>query len=418
MSDQSRQPDLKALQKRRQLTLQEIEGTPVSRGLGKPLPAGGVQQLDLQLRPPRNPQPEYFKDGYSELMDFQGVVANTDEERDKISSLFTAWENIPKYNCSAISGNGSNSTSDLEIINHKFVHDGDEYEMVLTPAHIQEKVGGVERNAHYYPGLTEELVEMMLVKMAMDEAKLYDDPNLSAGRAYGVSFSLAGLRSALTEQKKTRSYTEIVKSLNILHKCNLELRVNGIKSASAPILPELYTYAERGFKKTDPNARWAVRFHPLISMAINNRNYRQFNFERLLCTESKAALILSKMVLTQARNLSEHHPFRISYLDFVLHTGELNYKRRNDGIRKFRKVVDSLIRLGTLSHAIPKEIRGWRSRIEDIEFELYGSKELISEIKKGHLKERIVLERYEEERIRLEKREQDRLEQTRQRKRT
>ncbi|WP_304526866.1 hypothetical protein [Halomonas sp. I5-271120] len=401
----------KELQELRRKKLEQIEGKPVAAGksnreLGKPIPDSGVEQLDLHLRPPRSPQPEYHLDGYSDIKDFQGVIANSDAERDKLSSLFTAWENIPKYNGSAISGIGSSSSSDLDIVNHKFSHDGDEYEMVLTPAKLQEQQGNVLTKVEYYPGLTEELVEMVLVKMAMDETDLYDDPNLSAGRAYGVSFSLSGLRAALTAEKKTRSYAEIVRSLNILNKCSLELRINGVKSASAPIFPELFSSTERGHKPTDPSGRWAVRFHPLISMAISNRNYRQYNIKRLLCTDSKAALFLSKMVLTQARNLAKEIPFRISYQEFVRHSGELNYTRRSDGIRKFKAIINSLIKQGTLSEANYREIRGWRNRIEDLEVELFGSKDLISEIKQGHLKEKLVLQRYEEERLRLEKREQ------------
>ncbi len=405
--------DLAELQKRRQKTLERLEGKPVEKA--KPnsnnrpvIPRGGVGQLNLGLLDPRNPQEEYFADGYADLQDFQGVIANKVSDREKLSSLFTAWENIPKYNGSALAGVSSGVSEPLDIVTHKFIHDGDEYEMVLTPAQLQKKVKGKLVSQFHYPGLTEEFVELVLVQMSMEEAKLFDDPNLNSGRAYGVSFSLSGLKNAMSAQKKTRSYTELVQALNVLHKSNLELRVNGVKSASAPILPELYSYAERGYKKTDPSARWAARFHPLISMAISSRNYRQYNIERLMCTNSKAALNLSKMVLTQARNLSDEHPYRITYQEFVRHCGELNYSRRSDGIRKFINVAKALKTHGTLSRIEERKIRGWRNRVEDIELSLYGSKELIQEIKAGHVKERLVMERYEAEKKRLERQERSR----------
>lgn len=412
------QPDYRELQRRRQARLAEMdeEGaqptTPtqaLDKGNGadrSPLPKKGVSQLNLQFLDPLNPQDEYFSSEYPELRDFQGVIANRLDERENLSSLFTAWDSIPKYNGQALAqgdGESRDHSQALEIVTHRFVHGNDEYEMVLTPAQIQEKEKGrKERNAFYYPGISEEYVELQLVKMAMDDAKLFDDPMQDTGRAYGALFSLSGLRTAMSNHGKTRSYAELYRSLQILHKCNLELRVNGQKSASAPILPELYNYHENGFKKTDPSARWAARFHPLISMAINSRSYRQYNIERLLCTNSKASLCLSKHLLTQARNLSETHPCRISYLDFVRHYGELNYSRRNDGIRKFIAVAKSLKKFGTLHSVEVKKICGPRNRVEDVELALYGSSKLISEIKAGHLKERLIMERYQQEKARLE----------------
>jgi len=141
-------------------------------------------------------------------------------------------------------------------------------------------------------------------------------------------------------------------------------------------------------------------------MSINNRNYRQYNITRLMDTKTRAALSLSKMLLTQARNLSTEHPFRINYTDFVKHCGELNYTRRSDGIRKFVQTAESLKKFGTLSEVKVNKMFGSRSnRVVDVELELYGSENLIREIKAGHVKERIVLEQYEKERLRLEKEE-------------
>ncbi len=406
------QPPSKEKYKELQQRRLEVVGEDAFEDCPRPsavMPKGSDKQLNLGLIDPVEPQPEYFEEEHGALRAFQGVLANKLTDRERLSNLFTAWSSIPKYNGAALAGKNHSVGEPLPILTHEFVHDGDRFEMILTPAQIKEEVDGKEESVFHYPGLTEEYVELALVKMAMERAQLFE-PNWKgdSGYAYGASFSLNGLRGFLSEQKKGRTYPEIVRSLRILNKCNLEVVINGVSTASAPILSEMLTHTQNGYKSSDPGARWSVRFHPLISMSINNRNYRQYNIERLMDTKSRAALSLSKMLLTQARNLSPEHPFRIRYTDFVKHCGELNYSRIADGVRKFVQTAESLKDFGTLSSVKARRIYGARrNRVADVELELYGSESLIREIKAGHVKERMVLEQYERERLKLEEKEKD-----------
>lgn len=404
------QEEMKELQRRRQVLLRENEDLFSSAPESSPsvMPKRSDKQMNLYLLDPAEPQVEYFEDDHCALRAFQGVIANKLQDREKLSNLFTAWSSIPKYNGAALAGKSQSVGEPLPILTHRFIHDGDEFVMKLTPAQIQEVVDGKEESVFYYPGITEEYLELSLVKMAMERAKLFEPHRKGDGYAYGATFSLSGLRNFMSAQKKGRTYPEIVKSLDILNKCNLEVIINGESTASAPILPEKLSHTQNGYKNADPSSRWSCRFHPLISTSINNRNYRQYNITRLMDTKTRAALSLSKMLLTQARNLSSEHPFRIFYTDFVKHCGELNYTRRSDGIRKFIRTAESLKKFGTLSEVRVKKIFGSRSnRVVDVELELFGSDGLIKEIKAGHVKERIVLEQYEIERKRLEKQESE-----------
>lgn len=399
------QEELKELQRRRQALLGEDCDPPRSQAV---MPKGSDKQMNLHLLDPPDPQPEYFQEEHSALRAFQGVLANKLQDRERLSNLFTAWSSIPKYNGAALAGKSHSIEEPLPILTHKFLHDGDEFEMVLTPAQLKEEIDGKEVTSFYYPGLTEEYVELALVKMAMEEAQLYQPHRKGDSYSYGASFSLNGLRNFMSSQKKSRTYPEMVRSLKILNKCNLEVVINGVSTASAPILSEMLTHTQNGYKNSDPGSRWSVRFHPLISMSINNRNYRQYNIERLMDTKTRAALSLSKMLLTHARNLSAEHPFRIKYTDFVKHCGELNYARRSDGIRKFIATGESLKEFGTLSAVKVHRIYGTRkNRVVDVELQLFGSESLIREIKAGHVKEKIVIEQYEKERLKLEMKEKD-----------
>ncbi|WP_147273726.1 hypothetical protein [Vreelandella rituensis] len=378
--------------------MSEIDGAPVtSDDQSDPvIPPGGVAQLNLGLLAPPDPQPEFFEKDSSALQDFQGVVANNYRERDGLSNLFSLWDNIPRFSGLALQGRFKSEPGEepLEIFSHKFEFGDQVCEMVLTPAQINETINGKLCSVFYYPGLTEELLELSLVKMAMDRTELFKS-DVGPDRAYGVSFSLSSLRTFMSANKRGRTYPELIRSLQILHKCNLEVRINNVLLASGPILPDLYSYSQRGFKRNDPNATWAARFHPMISMSIEDRAYRQYSIERLMCTHSKSALVLSKILVTRARNISTTVPFRISYLEFVRHCGELQYSRRSDGIRKFIQVAESLKKFGTLSRVESKKVIGERGKVIDVELALYGSASFIQEVKASHLKERVVSERQE-----------------------
>jgi len=391
------QPDYKEFQKARQEMLKRTEGKPVDgRVIPKGGARGGAHQLALGLVPPRDPQPEFFEEGYDSIRAFQSPLANSQQERDKLSNLFNLWESIPKYSGSALAATPSRRVGEpLPIVKHQFEHDGDVFEMKLTPAQFQENIDGKETNVFYYPGTNEELVEMMLVKFAMERAEIFETGELpkkggEKNHSYGVAFSLSSLREFMDSHKKGRTYKEIRHALHVLHKTNLEVSVNGKMMASASLLPELYTYAQRGFKKHDPASQWAARFHPMVSNAINNGTYRQFNLERLLKTRSKLALCLSKIILSNPSNISTTTPLRLNYLDFVAKTGELQYSRRNEGVRKFIEIAKTLKDYGMVSEINVERAKSRNGKIFDATLEIYATEDFVKEIRASYKRNQLL----------------------------
>lgn len=393
------QPNYKEFQEARKKVLERTEGKPVS---GRVIPGGGARggahQLALGLVPPRDPQPEFFEEGHDSLRAFQSPLANSQLERDKLSNLFNLWESIPKYSASALAGKHARSVGEpLPIIKHQFEHDGDVFEMKLTPAQFQEEVDGKETNVFYYPGANEELVEMMLIKFAMEKAEIFEPTDASKNKSaekhsYGVAFSLSSLREFMYSHRKARTYNEIRHALHVLHKTNLEVSVNGKMMASASLLPELYTFAQRGFKKHDPASQWAARFHPMVSSAINNGTYRQFNLDRLLKTRSKLALCLSKIILASPRNISTTTPLRLNYLDFVAKTGELQYSRRNEGVRKFIDIAKTLKKYGMVSEVSVELAKNRNGKIFDATLEIFATEDFVKEIRASYKRNQLLAE--------------------------
>lgn len=380
----SRDPDYQKLQRLRAATLSRVEGGKESHAY-QILETSSRGPAQGSLLPPLDPQEDYYTNPV--IQDFQSLATNSYDDRERLSNMFVDWELIPRYNGAKLAGvSAKGSQAPLPIISH---HCDTQYDvkMVLTPAQLKEKGSETEQAKFYYPGETEKLVEWALVKMATESAECVEKIGTGGSSEYGVSFSLSGLRNMMYSYQRGRSYKELVRALEIMNRCHLEVVVGGKATAQGAILTSLKTYSDNAYKKNSPNSRWQATFHPLINFSIENRSYRQYNLERLMTTRTNAASELCKMILTRGRNISKTIPFKKSYREFSEGTGLLKTKRRSDGIRAFKQMISSLIDDGTLDRVEYKEIRGKRNRVEDIEASLYGSNALISEIKAGHYRE-------------------------------
>lgn len=167
------------------------------------------------------------------LRDFQSTLTNTPEERANVSNLMQFWERIPRYNCSDIQGiNNSPDAKEMGIVNYSFEDSGEHYTLEMTPAQIRTEANGVQQTIFCYPDNTDELVELALVKLAMDNGDILQPADIShkpakghaALPSYGVYFTINQLIQQLKHWGRGRSYPALMRSLEVLNKCNLSVR--------------------------------------------------------------------------------------------------------------------------------------------------------------------------------------------------
>jgi hypothetical protein len=166
---------------------------------------------------------------------FQSFLCNTSNEKDKLSNTVELWDSIPKYSISQQAMNGLRTKEGLlPRLEKTFIYREEEYKVRVTAAIIDSDDG--EEKA-YYPSANEELVEDALRKIAAEQKKgFFNKSDFKSG----VVFSLHLLRNELKKRGHTRSYYEIIKSLNILSGSHIEILLpDGKGFAKTNYLPSL-----------------------------------------------------------------------------------------------------------------------------------------------------------------------------------
>ena len=223
------------------------------------------------------PTPESFKGKQLEL--FKTFLCN-DGQREEFSNALMLWDSIPRYALSRQQQDKWRKAGTFPLLHDvPFNYQGVEFKASIQPAAIRNKDGHI---LGYYPSANEELIEDALRKIAIDQLNGFlDQPNTRSG----VVFTLHMLREEMKRRGHTRSYQEIVLSLNILVSSIIEIRTAGGKKgegfAKSAYFQGLSAVSANKLAD-DPHAKWMVQFHPLVTQAINTLTYRQYNYARMM----------------------------------------------------------------------------------------------------------------------------------------
>jgi hypothetical protein len=325
------------------------------------------------------PKPTAVDFSNSQLSLFQSFLANNDAQRDALSNAIDLWDNVPRYSVSrqAMTKARINGRF-LETHEAEFQYGGKMYTRIITPARITDP-DGVDRD--YYPSATEELVEDALRKLAIDQqVGFFDKPNYRSG----VSFTLYALREELQKRGHTRSYQEIVRALNILSRCIIDIKPNEgsgeglVRSAYLPALAAV----SRNRLQEDSKARWLVQFHPLVTGSIDKVTYRQFNYHVMMSHSTQLARWLHRQLVLKYTFANHLKPFDMRYSTIKRDSGLLDeYARDRKGVEKVEEAFEELIKRGVLLQCKREDVTGPRGKLLDVVFELHPHSDFISETK-------------------------------------
>lgn len=308
---------------------------------------------------------------------FQTFLANTDGEREDLSNAIDLWDSVPRY-CGARSM-AARERVNGRLGNHKavFHYRGMNCTGTIRPGSYDDP-DGVKRD--YFPGVTEEILEDALRKLAIEQnAGFFDQPNLQSG----VVFTLHQLRNELKERGHTRSYQEIVKALYVLLRSTIQIEAdsNGVISQESGYISGL-TVVSRNKLKEDPQSRWQLRFHPLVTESINRLTYRQFNYAKLMSLKSQLARWLLKYLVLKYTFASIVHPFEIRFTTIKRDSGLLDgYKVKRQAVQAAREAFDELTQEGVLLSVKTDTVLGPRAKVLDVVFTLTPSLDFVREAK-------------------------------------
>jgi hypothetical protein len=322
--------------------------------------------------------------GGTQLSLFQSFLCNTEEEHDRLSNTIELWDSIPKYSVTQQQMNKARIKEGfLPRLEKTFVYKKDEYKVRISPAQIDDEEGGEKS---YYPSANEEIIEDALRKIASEQNKgFFDAPEFKSG----VVFSLNMLRNELKRRGHTRSYQEIIRSLNILAGSHIEILLpNGKGFAKTNYLPSLVAVSRLRWEE-DPDARWMAHFHPLVTQSISKLSYRQYDYHLMMSHTSQLARWLHKILSHNYLNASLINPYNTSLSSIKRDSGLLECKRMNDEVRKLENVLQELIEHRVLFSYNKTDKRGDRNKIIDIDYVLAPHTDFVRDVKAANKRQQI-----------------------------
>jgi hypothetical protein len=320
---------------------------------------------------------------------FQSFLCNTSHEKDRLSNTVELWDSIPKYSVSQQAMNALRTKEGfLPRLEKSFCYKGREYKIKVTPAIIDSDEG---REKAYYPSANEEVVEDALRKIAAEQKKgFFDKPDFKSG----VVFSLHVLRAELKKRGHSRSYYEIVKSLNILSGSHIEILLpDGKGFAKTNYLPSLAAVSRQKLND-DPEAKWIAQFHPLVTQCIDTLSFRQYNYHQMMSHSTQLARWLHKKLSHNYTNASCIVPYQLWLSSICRDSGLLEYKRPNNVVRKLEEALTELKDHSVLiAFSREEDTRGKQNKILDVKYSLSPHPEFVREVKAANKRQKESLEK-------------------------
>lgn len=266
---------------------------------------------------------------------FRTFVPSTGNTADDYSNTIELWDAAPKYSVSArkqvMLRDDKGHLLPCKIpfdYNPKGYSKPIPCRLEIHPASIETKPSVYKQ---FFPSADEELVEEILRKIFTDQRYGTHLPSLSESR---VHFTLRAIQRELRERGKTRSIPEVRRSIEILSRANLILDVKGNARATYrnPILTNV-TSVSRNQYLNDPTALWQANLPLLISVAINNLAYRQFNYATFMTLHNSLERWLFKRLSHYYTYATYTQPYRFTFF-FVKHNSGLLHHSRDERNRK------------------------------------------------------------------------------------
>jgi hypothetical protein len=323
---------------------------------------------------------------------FRSFLCNSEDERDRLSNTFDLWDSVPRYSVSRQAMDKMRKAGDFpQLMNIPFHYRGREFKAIIQPAWIQDKDNNVKG---YYPSANEELVEDALRKIAAEQNHGYfDKPNYRSG----VVFTLHMLREELKKRGHTRSYQEIVLSLKILARSSIEIATTDGKDGEGFTVNPYFSGLSAVSKTRlidDPQAKWIVQFHPLVTQAIDALTYRQFNYAQMMSHCTQLARWLYKQLSLKFTFASPMVSFEMRFSTVKRDSALLEgYKQQRQAVVALDTAFEELKKGGVLALVKKSEIRGARSKLENVVYTLTASREFITQMKAANKRQSLTMEK-------------------------
>jgi hypothetical protein len=253
------------------------------------------------------------------------------------------------------------------------------YVLTLFPASIEDRNGNEK---YHYPAKREEIVEDTLRKIMAEGRGIFLD-----GQA-GVSFSLYEVQKELKENGHTYSTNQIKDSIEILAKTNIEL-----KSADGELEFIFHPIEAVGFTGEDDETQTFVKFSPLVTQSIKEKNFRLFNYKKVMGYDTVIARQLHKRMSHHFTQAGLTETYTIMLTTIIRDFGLTRRKQLKDNLRELEIAIQELKKSNVIINFKLDKIfeKSPRLKLVDVKLTIQPHFEFISEVKQANLRRKLEL---------------------------
>ena len=309
---------------------------------------------------------------------FSQFVTNDPSE---VSNTVEFWESIPKYFFTPQQVEKLRTdTGHADPYEWSYMFNDVSCAVTIQPALIKQKDGGYKA---FFPSVTEELVEEALKKILTDQNCGIHDPQKAET---WVRFSLSMISRELKARGRTRTRLQIKHAIKVMSGCIITLYREGDEVWTGSILQDLVTVNREKYL-SDTDAQHIARLPLFVSHAINQLEYRQFNYCRLMSCNDQLTRWIYKQLIHRYRQANFLNEYNFMYSNLERDSGLLQQGRAIDNRRKVTSALDELVNRGVLL-AYDTDVRKNGRKIIDVKYTVKPALEFVREQKAANKRTR------------------------------
>lgn len=309
---------------------------------------------------------------------FSQFVTN---DKSDVSNTVEIWESIPKYFFTPNQVKKLRTpTGHADPYRWAYTYNNIEYEVKIQPALIEQSDDSYRA---FFPSATEELVEEALKKILADQRFGTHDPG---NMETWVRFSLSMIRKELKTRGRSRNLKEIKHAIEVMSSCVITLYKGSKEVWKGSILQDLVTVGRDEYL-ADTKAQHIARLPLFVSHAINQLDYRQFNYDRLMSCDEQLTRWLYKQLIHRFRQASFVNDYHFRYTNLERDSGLLQQGRGNDNRRKVTMALDELVSREVLTDYETK-IKKQGRKIVDVKYTVRPASNFVTEQKAANKRSR------------------------------
>ena len=177
-----------------------------------------------------------------------------------------------------------------KIIERLYVDRDRTHKVTITPAILKAEDNKTKNAAPkeelYYPNTDVELIEEVLIKFGVSGAGKMIEGGGDSKPVFAVHFTINSLVKELKKRGHTRSSAEVIRTLKIGAKCNIEMDIpmlNGkTVNISTPIFKNLILVDREDYESGQGSGSNTcyLELHPLVVACIHFGLFRKYNYQR------------------------------------------------------------------------------------------------------------------------------------------